>query len=126
MGLFVPDVERRASTAGRYPRTGTGHSESRLGRDTMTKQLQDAQDKDNEGRAQKVVEDLIGAQVIQNLGKPGGFREVQVRHLWENRFRVNLLVGGDAISARFAHSYFLVIDDDGLILASTPEITRQY
>jgi hypothetical protein len=92
----------------------------------MTKQLQDTQDKDNEGKAQKAVEDLIGAQVLHNLGKPGEFREVQVRHLWENRFRVNLLVGGDAISARFAHSYFLVIDDNGVIVTSTPEITRQY
>jgi hypothetical protein len=92
----------------------------------MTKPPQCLQDKDNERRAQKVVEEMIGAQVIHNLGKPVGFREVQVRPLWKNHFRVNLLVGGDAVSARVVHSYFLVIDDDGLIVASTPEITKQY
>jgi hypothetical protein len=92
----------------------------------MTKPPQCNQDKDNESRAQQVVEDLIKAQVIHNLGKPGAFRGVQVRPLWKNHFRVNLLVGEDVVSTRVAHSYFLVIDDDGLIVASTPEITKQH
>jgi len=32
----------------------------------------------------------------------------------------------DAASARVADSYFLVVDGDGVILASTPKISRQY
>jgi hypothetical protein len=39
---------------------------------------------------------------------------------------VNILVGLDAASAKVAHSYFLVADSDGNVLASTPKITRQY
>jgi hypothetical protein len=38
---------------------------------------------------------------------------------------VNILVGLDAASVKVAHSYFLVADSDGNILASTPKITRQ-
>jgi hypothetical protein len=39
---------------------------------------------------------------------------------------VNVLVGADVVSVRIPHSYFLVVDGDGTILASTPEITKQY
>lgn len=69
---------------------------------------------------------LIGAQVIRTLGQPNDLLTVQVRSLWKDRFRVNVLVGVDVTSVKVAHSYFLVVDDNGNILASAPEITRQY
>ena len=51
---------------------------------------------------------------------------MQVRPLWENYYRVNVLVGNDLASARIANSYFLVADNDGNITASTPKIMKQY
>jgi len=49
---------------------------------------------------------------------------VQVRHLWEDRYRVNVLVGGESASAKFLHSYFVVADLDGNVIESMPKITR--
>jgi hypothetical protein len=51
---------------------------------------------------------------------------VQVRQLWEDHYRVNILVGVDAASAKVAHSYFLVADGNGNILASTPQLKKRY
>jgi hypothetical protein len=69
---------------------------------------------------------LIGGRVLGLLGEPGGLHRVQVRGLWQGHYRVNVLVGADAASARVAHSYFLVAGPDGTILTSSPEITRRY
>jgi hypothetical protein len=69
---------------------------------------------------------LIGEQVLHVLGTPDNLFSVQVRMLWENRYRVNVFVGPDAASAWVANSYFLVIGSDGNIMTSTPEITKQY
>jgi hypothetical protein len=41
-------------------------------------------------------------------------------------YRVNVFAGADAVSARVAHSYFIVTDNDGNIVASPPRITRRY
>lgn len=68
----------------------------------------------------------IGRLVIACLGQPGDLQQVQVRRLWENRYRVNIFIGKDAASVRIANSYFLLADADGNIIESTPEITRQY
>ena len=68
----------------------------------------------------------IGGQVMRALGQPGDLHRVDVRALWEDHYRVNVLVGLDAASVRVAHSYFLVTDGEGTILAATPAITRQY
>jgi hypothetical protein len=69
---------------------------------------------------------LVGEQVVHALGEPGGLLKVQVRELWKDHYRVNVFTGKDAASARVAHSYFLVADGDGKIVASTPKIARQY
>lgn len=69
---------------------------------------------------------VIANYVVQALGQPSDLHRVQVRPLWEDHYRVNVLIGGDAVSAKIAHSYFLVADHDGTIVASTPKITRQY
>jgi hypothetical protein len=68
----------------------------------------------------------IGDHVIHALGQPSNLHRLQIRWLWKDRYRVNVLVGADVVSATVAHSYFLVADGDGNIVASSPEITRQY
>lgn len=68
----------------------------------------------------------IGGQVMRALGQPGDLHRVEVRPLWEDHYRVNVLVGLDAASVRVAHSYFLVTDGEGTIQAATPPITRHY
>jgi hypothetical protein len=66
----------------------------------------------------------IAGRVLHALGETGVPRRVDVRRLWDGHYRVNVLVGEDA-SARITHSFFVVTDGDGAILASTPQITRQ-
>ena len=68
----------------------------------------------------------IAAGVMEALGRPEDLRGVEVRRLWEGRYRVNVLVGPDAASARVAHSFFLAADGEGNITASSPPITRRY
>ncbi len=68
----------------------------------------------------------ISGQVMHALGQPGDLHRVEVRPLWEDHYRVNVLVGLDAASVRVAHSYFLVTDEKGTIVTATPTITRQY
>ena len=68
----------------------------------------------------------IGKHVIRALGQPADLYRVQVRELGDNHYRVNVFIGADTNSFRLAHSYFLVADEDGKVVNSTPEITRQY
>jgi hypothetical protein len=92
----------------------------------MPTQQQGAPLAEPEGQRVGRRDSLIGGQVLHALGQPDGLLRVQVRPLWEHHFRVNVLVGADAASAKVANSYFLVTDGGGNILASTPAITRQY
>ena len=64
--------------------------------------------------------------VLAALGRPPGLFRALVRPLWENRYRVNVLVGADITSAWIAHSYFVEAGAAGEILSATPRITRQY
>jgi len=68
----------------------------------------------------------VGKQVLQTLGQPHDFLRIQVRLLWGDRYRANVLVGPNAASAKVAHSYFLVVDAEGKVVASTPRITKHY
>jgi len=68
----------------------------------------------------------IGKHVMLSLGQPSNLYRVQVRQLWEDRFRINVYVGADLASAKVAHSFFLKIDSEGQIVSSSPRITRQY
>jgi hypothetical protein len=92
----------------------------------MSTQQQETEHKVQEKLARPQRKAVIGKHVMRTLGLPGDLYAVQVRDLWENRYRVNVFVGVDAASAKVAHSYFLVADSDGNILASTPKIMRQY
>jgi hypothetical protein len=79
---------------------------------------------DRPGREQMSA--LISKHVMHTLGRPSDFQKVQVRPLWENCYRVNVFVGEDSVSARVAHSFFLVADGNGNIVASTPKLAPQY
>jgi predicted NBD/HSP70 family sugar kinase len=92
----------------------------------MTAKQQQPRPTKQQNEGEQPVNAMIGTQVLGALGQPGDLHGVQVRQLWEDHYRVNILVGDDAASLRIAHSYFLVADGDGNILASTPGITRQY
>jgi hypothetical protein len=74
----------------------------------------------------KTLNDLIAKQIIHTLGSPDDLLQVQVRPLWEDRYRVNVFVGADIVSGKVAHSYFLTADGEGTIMRSTPKITRHY
>jgi hypothetical protein len=72
------------------------------------------------------LEGAVRDNVMHNLGRPEGLQRVQVRPLWNDRYRVNVFVGQDAVSSRVAHSFFLEADGDGKILWSVPDIIRLY
>jgi len=79
-----------------------------------------------ERHKQEALNALISEQVIHTLGEPASLLKVSVRPLWADVYRVNVFVGPDAVSARIANSFFLNVDGDGKIAASTPRITRPY
>jgi hypothetical protein len=71
-------------------------------------------------------EAAIRARVLESLGRPGGLFRVSVAPLWDNNYRVNVMTGADATAVLIPHSYFVVVDDDGNILRSTPRLRREY
>lgn len=71
-------------------------------------------------------EATIGGHVLDLLGRPEVAHQVRVRHLWDGRYRVNVLIGADGAFAEIAHSYFLSVDDDGSIIESVPPIRKRY
>jgi hypothetical protein len=86
----------------------------------------DEQTRQREQRKQEreVTLAVIAEQVMGALGEPARLQRVNVRRLWKNHYRVNVLVGADASSATVANSYFLVTDDGGTILESAPRLVR--
>jgi hypothetical protein len=70
--------------------------------------------------------DQIGRNVLEALGQPSNLFKVQVKRLWDDHYRVNVLVGADAASVLLAHSYFLVADAGGRIVSSEPRIEKRY
>jgi hypothetical protein len=93
----------------------------------MPNKLQTEQPKDQMGRDEReALENLIREQVIHTLGKPNDLRNVQVRKVWDNHYRVNIIVGENAGSVRVANSYLVAIDGDGKVVTTTPKITKQY
>ena len=92
----------------------------------MSSQTQKKRSKEQEAQEYQEVNALVGKQVMDTLGRPRNLHGVQVRQLWEDHYRVNVLVGTDSTSITVAHSYFLVVDNAGNILAATPKIGREY
>lgn len=87
-------------------------------------QYREHTDRDKQEVQQRKAE--VGKHVMHILGRPDNLYTVQVRELWEDHYRVNVLVGADATSVRCAHSYYVVADSEGSIIASTPTIKREY
>lgn len=81
---------------------------------------------DNDLRKHTARNVLIGKNVLNGLGEPSDLLQIQVRPLWNQNYRVNILVGGNFASARVANSYFLKVDEDGNPIESTPRLKRQY
>jgi len=68
----------------------------------------------------------IGRHVMNALGQPGDQHRIQVKPLWDDHYRVNVIVGKDVNTAKVAHSYFLVTDESGNIIDSAPKIKKEY
>jgi hypothetical protein len=64
--------------------------------------------------------------IFAALGRLPGLYDVAVRKLWDNHYRVNVLVGPDSTTAHIAHSYFVKAGENGDILSGKPLITRLY
>ena len=81
---------------------------------------------DRERFRRDALNSLIKEQIIHTLGEPRDLLQVQVRPLWEGCYRANVFIGKDGASAHVADSFFLTIDGDGNIIATTPKITKKY
>ena len=79
------------------------------------------------GRNQQMREELraiIERHVLHTLNDSSGLCKVQVRPLWSNFYRANVLVEGQAGTVTIPHSYFLEVDSEGNIIEATPKITQ--
>jgi len=72
------------------------------------------------------VEAVIAEGVLHRLGEPHNLHTVQVKPVYGDKYRVNVYVRADAASYKVAHSYLVSADGEGLVLASSPAITRLY
>ena len=81
---------------------------------------------DSERHKRELLNRIIEEQVLQTLGRPVSLYKVQVRPLWEGRYRVNVLIGADAVSAKISSSYFVEVDNGGHIVESRPTLTKQH
>jgi hypothetical protein len=68
----------------------------------------------------------IRQEVLQALGTPVGWHVVQVRPLWGDDFRANVLIGESITSFTIRHSFFLLTDGEGGVLEASPEMVKQY
>jgi len=92
----------------------------------MATQQQEKQPADRQKQEREELEASIGKNVMRVVGQPANLHRLQVRQLWDDHYRVNVFVGVDASCATVAHSYFVVADGDGAIIASTPHLTKRY
>jgi hypothetical protein len=90
----------------------------------MASKQQDGPQANQEKNGRTLREAVVGNNVARALGPPEEGRQVQVRELWGRHYRVNILIRADAANTRIAHSYFLVSDDEGNVVESTPPITK--
>ena len=75
---------------------------------------------------QEMLKNLVREQVLHALGEPQNLLRVQVRPLWDGKYRVNIFVGTDSATAKIPHSYFIVADTDGNVLNAAPKIRKLY
>ena len=87
----------------------------------MPTALQREQHREMEQHRREALNAVIGEQVIHVLGEPDNLLQTQVRFLWKNSYRVNLLVGADGACSKVANSYFVKTDSDGKHPRVNPE-----
>jgi hypothetical protein len=74
----------------------------------------------------KRVANAICLNIMAALGRPEDFLRITARQVTGSGYRVNVVTGSDAASARIAHSFFITADADGKVTASDPAILKQY
>jgi hypothetical protein len=81
---------------------------------------------DTEPLKHQALKDIIRNQVVSALGVPADLLKVQVREVAVERYRVNVLIGPNAGSAKVANSFFIVADANGRLISATPPIIKEY
>jgi hypothetical protein len=76
-----------------------------------------------EEQVRQTLQARIEREVIHRLGAAAGPHNVQVRRLWEDHYRVNVLDGAAPTATRIANSYFVESDRNGRIVGSNPLMT---
>src|SRR5262245_49503212 len=87
-----------------------------LWREQMSMRQERKPDDTDELRAARVAR--IAQRVLRAIGHSNDFRTVHVKPLWAHNYRVNVLIGANAFSAKIAHSYFVETDIEGNIIES--------
>lgn len=67
----------------------------------------------------------IRSHVLNALGRPNRLSRVEVRALWDDYYRVNVLAGENPGCIIIVHSYFIEADEQGNILQSQPPLNRR-
>ena len=89
---------------------------------TLPAAKQDEEDKQSPGRKAAA----IVRSVMETLGRPENFLRATARPVSDNNYRINVVVGEDAASARIPHSFFVTVNEDGTIRGSVPTIQKCY
>jgi hypothetical protein len=74
----------------------------------------------------KPLSTTICRNVIAALGRPGDLLRITARQVSGDSYRVNVVTGMDNASARIAHSFFVVANENGDVTGSAPAIVKQY
>ncbi len=93
---------------------------------TMATKQQEKEPADSQKQEAPPRNALIGKRILHSLGRPENFDRVQVRTLWGDYFRVNVLVDAQLASIKIAHSFFVSADADGNIVSCNPALTKLY
>ena len=91
----------------------------------MTKQQQSERRGEEASSVERAVV-RIRQHVLETLGTPPGWHMVQVRPLWADCFRVNVLVGESITNFTIVHSFFLKADGEGDVLESSPRMVKRF
>lgn len=72
----------------------------------------------------------IETAVLSRLGRPRNLRNVIVKHLWDNRYRVNVWCEVPCMFTdkmnRITDSFFVSVNETGEIVNSSPALTLKY
>ena len=94
----------------------------------MAKQPATQPDGDTElsDQSAKRLANAICLNIMATLGRPNNFLRITARQITGSGYRVNVVTGIDAASARIAHSFFITADANGNVTNSDPAILKHY